>query len=54
MTSQEALNLLDQAAAEANTNRKNHDLIQYAVTLLRVAIAPPDGKNKANEPANET
>ena len=44
MTKEEALNLLDQAVSQLQTNRQTHIQLQQAVEVLKEAIAPKIAK----------
>lgn len=44
MTSEQALNILDQLVASMNLNRANHIKAQQAVDLLKITIQPKKKK----------
>lgn len=48
MTPQEALKLLDQAAAAVSGNRETHIQLARAVAILQEALAPKKEESKDN------
>ena len=46
MTKEEALNLLDQAVSQLQTNRQTHIQLQQAVEILKEAIKPKEEPKK--------
>lgn len=49
MTPQEALNLLDQAAAAVTGNRETHVQLQMAITVIRAELGKNEPKPEPKE-----
>lgn len=54
MTPDQALDLLDRAAALASLPRQDHAACLQAVQVLRQAISPPPADKPATDPKPET
>ena len=54
MTPEEALQILDNLAANAQANRNNHAKLQQAIAVLSQTIAIDEAARKAKDAAHDT